>query len=291
MKKFFDSFYIFSKYSLNLVLLIFVFFLMYILYINYKSEDQLTKTQLEIENDLRVNIIENKNYIKKISDEILENKKALVSIEKMISEKTTKDPEIDFKKINESIAILNENFEKLNSEISSLKTNNTNNLENSPELINQSISEVIDLIKIKYENSFNFDKELKYLETVLKKENLPILEKISILKENKYKGHAFLEDQFSFEINLYLKNIIEKENNILSNIILPYINLSPTSENIITDKKVLILKEIKDFIKNREIGKAYDKINRIERYEDFFLISYTEMKNYNNFIREISKIK
>jgi len=264
---------------------------MYILYINYKSEDQLTKTQLEIENDLRVNIIENKNYIKKISDEILENKKALVSIEKMISEKTTKDPEIDFKKINESIAILNENFEKLNSEISSLKTNNTNNLENSPELINQSISEVIDLIKIKYENSFNFDKELKYLETVLKKENLPILEKISILKENKYKGHAFLEDQFSFEINLYLKNIIEKENNILSNIILPYINLSPTSENIITDKKVLILKEIKDFIKNREIDKAYEKINRIERYEDFFLISYIEMKNYSNFIREISKIK
>lgn len=291
MKNFFDSFYIFSKYSLNFVLLIFVFFLMYILYINYKSEDQLTKTQLEIENDLRVNIRENKKYIKKISEEILENKKALVSIEKMISEKTTKDSEIDFNKINESIAILNENFKKLNSEITSLKTNNTNNLENSPELINQSISEVIDLIKIKYENSFNFDKELKYLETVLKKENLPILEKISILKEKKYKGHAFLEDQFSFEINLYLKNIIEKENNILSNIILPYINLSPTSENIITDKKVLILKEIKDFIKNREIDKAYDKINSIERYEDFFLISYTEMKNYNNFIREISKIK
>ncbi len=291
MKNFFDSFYIFSKYSLNFVLLIFVFFLMYILYINYKSEDQLTKTQIEIENDLRVNIRENKNYIKKISDEILENKKALVSIEKMISEKTTKDSEIDFNKINESIAILNENFKKLNSEISSLKTNNTNNLENTPELINQSINEVIDLIKIKYENSFNFDKELKYLETVLKKENLTILEKISILKENKYKGHAFLEDQFNFEINLYLKNIIKKENNILSNIILPYINLSPTSENIITDKKVLTLKEIKDLIKNRELDKAYDKIKRIERYEDFFLISYTEMKNYNNFIREISKIK
>lgn len=291
MKKFFDSFYIFSKYSLNFVLLIFVFFLLYVLYLNYKSEDQLTKTQLEIENDLRVNIIENKNYIKKISDEILENKKALVSIEKMISEKTTKDSKIDLNKINESITILNENFNKLNSEISSLKNNNTNNLENSPELINQSISEVIELIKIKYENSFNFDKELKYLETVLKKENLPILEKISILKENKYKGHVFLEDQFSFETNLYLKNIIEKENNILSNFVLPYINLSPTSENIITDKKVLILKEIKDFIKNREIDKAYDKINRIERYEDFFFTSYTEMKNYNNFIREITKIK
>ena len=291
MKKFFDSFYIFSKYSLNFVLLIFVFFLLYILYLNYKSEDQLTKTQLEIENDLRVNIIENKNYIKKISDEILENKKALVSIEKMISEKTTKDSEIDLNKIIESITTLNENFNKLNSEISFLKNNNTNNLENSPELINQSINEVIELIKIKYENSLNFDKEFKYLENVLKKENLPILEKISILKENKYKGHVFLEDQFSFETNLYLKNIIEKENNILSNIVLPYINLSPTSENIIIDKKVLILKEIKDFIKKREIDKAYDKIYRIERYEDFFLISYTEMKNYNNFIREISKIK
>ena len=40
MKKIFDSFYIFSKFSLSFILLLCVFFLIYLLYTNYQNEDE-----------------------------------------------------------------------------------------------------------------------------------------------------------------------------------------------------------------------------------------------------------
>ena len=70
------------------------------------------------------------------------------------------------------------------------------------------------------------------------------MEKLSILKRNKYKGHLFLENQFNDEVNLYLKNIVNENNNLFNKIFLPYINISPSSENIISDEKILILEKL-----------------------------------------------
>ena len=291
MKKIFDSFYIFSKFSLSFILLLCVFFLIYLLYTNYQNEDKVSKLQIELENELRDNINENSELIKNISKQILETKTGLTNIEKLIKENSNKEPKVDLTKINESIELLNKNFNSLNYEISSIKNKNIEDQpNNNPELVNQSITEVVELIKIKYENNVDFDRELKYLETILENNKNPILEKLSILKKNKYKGHLFLEDQFNNEVNLYLKNIVNENNSLFNKILLPYINLSPSSENIISDEKILILEETKFFIKNRNITKAYDSISKIENYKVFFKVSLNEMNNYNNFITEISKL-
>ena len=291
MKKVFDSFYVFSKFSLSFILLLCVFFLIYLLYTNYQNEDKVSKLQIELENELRDNINENSELIKNISKQIFETKTALTSIEKLIKENSNKEPKVDLMRINESIELLNKNFNSLSYEISSIKNKNIEDQHNNnPELVNQSITEVVELIKIKYENNIDFDRELKYLETILENNKNPILEKLSILKRNKYKGHLFLEDQFNNEVNLYLKNIVNENNSLFNKILLPYINLSPSSENIISDKKILILEETKFFIKNRNITKAYDSISKIENYKVFFKVSLNEMNNYNNFITEISKL-
>ena len=290
MKKVFDSFYVFSKFSLSFILLLCVFFLIYLLYTNYQNEDEVSKLQIELENELRENINENSEFIKNISKEILETKTALTNIEKLIKENSNKESKVDLTSINESIELLNKNFNSLSYEISSIKNKNIEDQSNNnPEIVNQSINEIVELIKIKYENNMDFDRELKYLETILKNNNNPILEKLSILKRNKYKGHSFLEDQFNEEVNLYLKNIVNN-NSLFNKIFLPYINLSPSSENIISDEKILILEETKFFIKNRNITKAYDSISKIENYKVFFKVSLNEMNNYNNFIKEISKL-
>ncbi len=292
MKKIFDSFYVLSKFSLSLVLLICVFFLIYLLYTNYQNEDEVSKIQLKLESELRANINENSEYIKNISDEILETKTALKNVEKIIRENLKKESNVNLKDINKSIDFLNKNFNILTSEISTLKNKNIENkTKNNPELINQSIREVIELIKIKYENNSNFDRELRYLESILGKDSAPYLEKISILKNNKYKGHIFLEQKFNDEVDLYLKNMVKESYSIFNNIFLPYINLSPTSENTIVDNEILVLEEIKFYIKNRNIIKAYNSMNKIEKYEYFFQVSSNEMKNYNNFMLEISEIK
>ena len=291
MKKVFDSFYVFSKFSLSFILLLCVFFLIYLLYTNYQNEDEVSKLQIELENELRENINENSEFIKNISKEILETKTALINIEKLIKENSNQESKVDFTSINESIDILNKNFNSLSYEISSIKNNNFEDQpKNNPEPVNQSINEVVELIKIKYENNINFDRELKYLESILENNKNPILEKLSILKRNKYKGHIFLEDQFNDEVNLYLKNIVNENNSLFNKIFLPFINLSPSSENIILDEKILILEETKFFIKNRNITKAYDSISKIENYKVFFKVSLNEMNNYNNFITEISKL-
>ena len=291
MKKVFDSFYVFSKFSLSFILLLCVFFLIYLLYTNYQNEDEVSKLQTELENELRENINENSEFIKNISKQILETKTALTNIEKLIKENSYKEPKVDLTRINESIELLNKNFNSLSYEISSIKNKNIEDQHNNnPELVNESITEVVELIKIKYENNMDFDRELKYLETILDNNKNPILEKLSILKRNKYKGHLFLEDQFNNEVNLYLKNILNENNSLFNKILLPHINLSPSSENIISDEKILILEETKFFIKNRNITKAYDSISKIENYKVFFKISLNEMYNYNNFITEISKL-
>jgi hypothetical protein len=291
MKKVFDSFYIFSKFSLSFILLLCVFFLIYLLYTNYQNEDEVSKLQIELENELRESINENSKFIKNISKEILETKTALTNIEKLIKENSNKESKVDLTSINESIELLNKNFSSLSYEISSIKNKNIEDQSNkNPELVNQSINEVVELIKIKYENNMDFDRELKYLETILGNNKNSILEKLSILKRNKYKGHLFLEDQFNDEVNLYLKNIMNNNNSLFNKIFLPYIDLSPSSENIILDEKILILEETKFFIKNRNITKAYDSISKIENYNVFFKISLNEMNNYNNFITEISKL-
>ncbi len=291
MKKVFDSFYVFSKFSLSFILLLCVFFLIYLLYTNYRNEDELSKLQTELENELRENINENSKFIKNISKEILETKTALTNIEKLIKENSNKESKVDLTSINESIELLNKNFNTLSYEFSSIKNKNIEDQpNNNPELVNQSINEVVELIKIKYENNIDFDRELKYLETILENNKNPILEKLSILKRNKYKGHIFLEDQFNDEVNSYLKNIANNRNTLFNKIFLPYINLSPSSENFISDEKILLLEETKFFIKNRNINKAYDSLSKIENHKVFFKVSLNEMKNYNNFITEISKL-
>ena len=127
MKKIFESFYIFSKFSLSFILLLCIFFLIYILYTKYQNEDEVAKNQIQLENQLRANINENSEFIKNISEEIIETKTALININKTIKENLNKDANIDLSSINESIDSLNNNFNILNLEISSIKKQNFEN--------------------------------------------------------------------------------------------------------------------------------------------------------------------
>ena len=292
MKKIFDNLYIFSKFSSSIILLLLVAFLIYIISINYQNYDKVSNLQLDLENDLRKKINDNYQYIKNISTDIQETKDAIYNLEKTVKDNSSENSEFDLTKINESIAILNKNFKELDLKISSLKSESIQPTQtNNSKSFNQSINEMIELIKIKYENNLDFDKELLFLQTIAAKENNSIFEKISILKNQKYKGHLILEKQFDIEVNLYLKKIINQNENFFNKILLPYINVSPSSENKINDDKILLLEEIKFHIENRNIDKALNILNKFDDYELFFPTTSIQMKNYNNFIKQLMRIK
>ncbi len=292
MKKIFDNLYIFSKFSSSIILLLLVAFLIYIISINYQNYDKVSNLQLDLENDLRKKINDNYQYIKNISTDIQETKDAIYNLEKTVKDNSSENSEFDLTKINESIAILNKNFKELDLKISSLKSESIQPTQtNNSKSFNQSINEMIELIKIKYENNLDFDKELLFLQTIAAKENNSIFEKISILKNQKYKGHLILEKQFDTEVNLYLKKIMNQNENFFNKILLPYINVSPSSENKINDDKILLLEEIKFHIENRNIDKALNILNKFDDYELFFPTTSIQMKNYNNFIKQLMRIK
>ena len=53
---------------------------------------------------------------------------------------------------------------------------------------------------------------------------------------------------FDDEVDLYLKKVISNnEDSFLNKIILPYINISPTSKNQISDDHIILIKEIKKY--------------------------------------------
>lgn len=292
MKKIFDNLYIFSKFSSSIILLLLVAFLIYIISINYQNYDKVSNLQLDLENDLRKKINDNYQYIKNISTDIQETKDAIYNLEKTVKDNSSENSEFDLTKINESIAILNKNFKELDLKISSLKSESIQPTQtNNSKSFNHSINEMIELIKIKYENNLDFDKELLFLQTIAAKENNSIFEKISILKNQKYKGHLILEKQFDTEVNLYLKKIMNQNENFFNKILLPYINVSPSSENKINDDKILLLEEIKFHIENRNIDKALNILNKFDDYELFFPTTSIQMKNYNNFIKQLMRIK
>jgi len=85
------------------------------------SEDEVSKLQTELENELRENINANSEFIKNISKEILETKTALKNIEKLIKENSNKESKVDLTSITKSIELLNKNFNSLSYEISSIK--------------------------------------------------------------------------------------------------------------------------------------------------------------------------
>ncbi len=292
MKKIFDNLYIFSKFSSSIILLLLVAFLIYIISINYQNYDKVSNLQLDLENDLRKKINDNYQYIKNISTDIQETKDAIYNLQKTVKDNSSENSEFDLTKINESIAILNKNFKELDLKISSLKSESIQPTQtNNSKSFNHSINEMIELIKIKYENNLDFDKELLFLQTIAAKENNSIFEKISILKNQKYKGHLILETQFDTEVNLYLKKIMNQNDNFFNKILLPYINVSPSSENKINDDKILLLEEIKFHIENRNIDKALNILNKFDDYELFFPTTSIQMKNYNNFIKQLMRIK
>ena len=80
-----------------------------------------------------------------------------------------------------------------------------------------------------------------------------------------YKGHDYLEKVYDNEVSIFLKSKLDKDpNSIFSKIILPYLSVSPSSENLVTDDLIINIKKIKNNIQNGNFEIAYDYLIKIE---------------------------
>ena len=208
MKKIFENFYLFSKLALSLSLLICLFGALYIIYINYQKESKISENQIKLEETLIVNINKNSDLINNIAKEIKLNEIALSEIKKNIENLSSQEKEEDISNLNNSINLLNDNFDKLSEEIRNIKNNNFSSIIDSnarkPNLINSGKIEIIDLNLIKYENNIQFNQEIEYLRKIITDSKVANLEKIIILSSNPFRGHQYLKKIFNEEVNIYL---------------------------------------------------------------------------------------
>ena len=296
MKKTFDYLYIFSRFSISFILLVCLFGTLYILFINYQKQSNISKNQLFYEKELKENINNNSEKINKIATEINFNKKVLNEIKQSIVELSNKNKLNDLSSINNDIDTLINNFNKLSNEFQDLKQNNFSKTiqknNDTPNIINKSKTDIIELILIKYENNIKFNQELEYLKNIISKNEITNIEKISVLSSNKFKGNDYLIKTFNTEVDIFLKKIINNNpKSLLNKIILPYIQVSPATENFITSDTAIIIKEIKANIKNKQISEALKNLKTINDYQNYFKLTYTEFDKYIDFKTELYKLK
>ena len=288
MKKIYDYLFLFSKFSISLILLICIIGLLYIFFVNYKNETKISQNKISNQNELKQEIRNNLDLIKNISKEVKSTQSSLLDIKNSLSSISEKNSNNNNSKIIENIKILNNNFINLSKEIENIKNNNlkssSKNFVKQPNIINDSKDEIIDLILIKYENNIDFSREIDFLKKILNEDEVTKFEKLMILNNDPFKGYINLKNTFSNELNTYLKTTINKnKGSLLSNIILPYLDISPSTENEIIDNQVLLLREISKELENKNIQKVFEDMKSISNYQTFFPETLIEIHKYNKF--------
>ena len=290
MKKIFDKMYIFSKLVFSFTLLFCLLGLLYVFYINYQKEDEETNNKLAIEYQLKESIKENSNLIETIATDIKNTQLSINEIENKINLSLNTNNKNDLLKINENIEIINNNIISLSNEIDKIKLNEQKL--NKIKTPSRNKEEIINIILTKYENNINFDKEYEFLKNLSGDKNTNNFEKLSILKNIPFKGYSYLESVFDKEVNSYLKKLFnERQDGLFNKIILPYVKISPSSENSINDNSIIKIKKIKINIQNKKLELAHKGIVNIHNYEVNFKKSAQEMANFIEFKAELFKIK
>ena len=295
MKKILDNLYILSKLGFSLILLSCLIGVLYVFYLNYEKEELITQEDTTLSNKLEFNINKNANLINNLSIEIKNNQTTLLKIQESIKNISNKNNEKHISDIEKNIENLNKNLNLLNDKFDNLKSNQILDKANSKENvidIQKNINQLIELILIKYENNISFDRELEYLKKTTSKNKVTNFEKIFLLMNKPYKGHDYLEKVYDNEVSAFLKNKLDKDpNSIFSKIVLPYVRVSPSSENLVTDDLIINIKKIKNNIQNGNFEIAYDYLIKIDNFENNFKVSNAELSKYLDFKMELQKIK
>ena len=295
MKKIYENLFLFSKFSISFILLICIIVLLYIFFVHYQNETKVSQNNFSKQNELKQEIRNNLDLIKKISKEVKLTQSSLLDIKNSLLSISEKNSNNNNSKIIENINVLNNNFINLTKEIENIKNNNlkssSNNFTKQPNIVNDSKDEIIDLILIKYENNIDFSREINFLKKILNEDEVTKFEKLMILNNDPFKGYINLKNTFSNELNTYLKTTINKnKGSLLSNIILPYLDISPSTENEIIDNQVLLLREISKELENKNIQKVFEDLKSISNYETFFSNTLTEINKYNKFTNALDNI-
>ncbi len=153
------------------------------------------------------------------------------------------------------------------------------------------VSEIKNLIKLKFENGEKFSSELEILSKLDIINSVPEIEKLYTLNESSFKGNDNLLLFFEKETDQYISNVLISNDNIFKPL-LSYIEVQPSKKNTLTNKTIISLKNVSNSIMEKEYEKSFLIIKSIKNYNDYFKLTMGQLnlaKEFNKALKGIGK--
>ena len=292
MKKILDYLYIFTKLSTSFILLFILLIFGYFFYISFKNQEISNNDQLELINKLNQNVENLSMLSKKI--EITET--SLDQLKTSIQNITKSDQSKEVVSLNKKIEELDLGLKNILVDLQEIKTLNisgSNKVSSNNILIpviDKNKKEIIKLINYKFENNLDFTEELDILQNFDDSNNQHIYEKINLIRLKNFRGNKFLKDIYSRELDIYLKEKLNKNSlNIISKSLMSFVAIEPTKSNVIKNNETLLLKEISALLEDKNYKTSYTRIITLDNYETYFKETINQIQIANDFKKLINK--
>ena len=226
--------------------------------------------------------------IKSLNIQINKNQNKYKEINQILSNQQNNDFLIQENKIlKDEVKKLSNEIQKLNSKIVSKKKQKINNNKQEIEIDEN----LINLIKMKFENGSDVYAELELLKKIINDEiDVSYLEKLLVLNDRKFGGLDQLKIEFKKMMQDYM-NIyyLKKNDNFFIRSISNFITIEPNSEFEIENHEIKLFSIIEEKVKRNDIKTAVFYINQINKNE-FFNSWINQANLYLDFNNNLEKL-
>jgi|TARA_B100000959_G_scaffold194361_1_gene203266 hypothetical protein len=283
---FFNNFYLLTKLTTTLILFFAVLFLGYLLVKSYKVNNE---ESYLITIDDKINALSQsiENYSQKlisINQKVSDNKKSL-SLLNETSDNNFLDAKFD------ELLKKNQNLQKQITNLGNSISSSENRIlkYNENKGVNNTVSNLIDLIELKYENGSNINTELLLLQNQVHDDSKKAyLEKLFILSDQKFIGIVNLQNQFEKLMRKYLKDYYKKKNgNLFINYLINFFYIEPNYNSNFKNETLKRFSMTRNKLYEKDIKSSLQYLSLIDDSDIYFDSWIEEAKNYIDFNENI----
>ena len=290
MNKFLERFYLVSKLSTVFLLLGIIFFISFIFWQSYNKID-MSNNRSDFDENFEMilgHLDKNTEAIKNLNIQIDENQNKYKEINQLLSNQQNSDILTKENKVlKDEINKLSIEIQKLNSKIFSKEKQKINDSKQKIEIDEN----LINLIRMKFENGSNVYEELKLLKKIINDEtDAAYLEKLFVLSDRKFRGLDHIKIEFKKMMQDYMNIYYLKNNdNFFIRSISNFIIIEPNSEFDIENQEIKLFSIIQEKIERNDIKTAVFYINQIDKNE-FFNSWINQANIYLDFNNNLEKL-
>ena len=283
---FFNNFYLLTKLTTTLILFFAVLFLGYLLVKSYKVNNE---ESYLITIDDKINALSQsiENYSQKlisINQKVSDHKKSL-SLLNETSDNNFLDAKFD------ELLKKNQNLQKQITNLGNSISSSENRIlkYNENKGVNNTVSNLIDLIELKYENGSNINTELLLLQNQVHDDSKKAyLEKLFILSDQKFIGIVNLQNQFEKLMRKYLKDYYKKKNgNLFINYLINFFYIEPNYNSNFKNETLKRFSMTRNKLYEKDIKSSLQYLSLIDDSDIYFDSWIEEAKNYIDFNENI----